>query len=83
MDIISSLFRAIPVNIQLVSINFEENGQIILRGQAQDLNSAFNLVPELEKSPVFAKFSVKVRYATKKITEGGEIIDFEVICRKR
>ncbi|MFA6349341.1 MAG: pilus assembly protein PilM [Candidatus Omnitrophota bacterium] len=83
MDIISSLFRAIPVNIQLVSINFEENGQIILRGQAQDLNSAFNLVPELEKSPVFAKFSVKVRYATKKITERGEIIDFEVICRKR
>ncbi|MCX5712174.1 MAG: pilus assembly protein PilM [Candidatus Omnitrophica bacterium] len=83
MDIVSGLFRVLPADIQLVSLSFDDDGEIILRGQAQGLDSVFNLIPELEKSDALAKFSIKVRYATKKNTERGETVDFEVVCQKK
>lgn len=71
--------QVLPGNVSLASFNYE-NKEIILRGQAQELNSVFSLTGLLEKSEVFRDFNVKVRYATKRKTENGEVVDFEIIC---
>ncbi len=83
MDMIRGVFQSLPSGIQLVSLSFDSDGQIVLRGNAADLNSVFNLVPQLEQSAALSRFGVKVRYATKKNTGQGEEVDFEIICQKR
>lgn len=74
--------QILPGNISLTSFNYE-NKEIVLRGQAQELNSVFNLTALLEKSEVFRNFNVKVRYATKRKLESGEVVDFEIICLRQ
>lgn len=83
VEILYELHRIIPASVFLTNLNYEEKKQVFLRGQTQDLDSIFIFVQELEKSAVFKGFQVKVRYATKKKTQAGEIIDFEVDCLKK
>lgn len=78
MDVIHELYHLIPLDISLVRFIYDDEGVITLRGRAQDLSSVFNFIPLLERSEVFK--NAKVRYATKRKTQAGEIIDFEIIC---
>ncbi len=78
MDVIHELYHLIPPDISLVRFIYDEEGVITLRGRAQDLSSVFNFVPILERSEIFK--NAKVRYATKRKAQTGEIIDFEIIC---
>jgi len=82
LDILYDVHQAIPVGITLVNLGYEENKEVVLRGQAPDLNSVFSLVAVLTDMPAFAKFNVKVRYATKKKTPQGEVINFEIGCSR-
>jgi len=82
LEVLHEVRQILPGNISLVSFNYE-NKEIVLRGHTQELNSVFNLTALLEKSEVFGDFNVKVRYATKRKTEGGEVVDFEIICLRR
>lgn len=82
-DLLYELHQAIPEHISLVSLSYEADNQVILRGQTQELNAVFSLVAKLEKSPPFSGFNIKVRYATQKKTQRGEIVDFEVVCAKK
>jgi len=83
LDALYEINKNIPPQATLVSFTYEEDKQVILRGQSPELNYVFELVSRLEKSPVFRNFSVKVRYASKKRVQSGEIIDFEIICAKK
>lgn len=83
LDIIYELHKIMPDQLSLISIDYEENGAMILRGQAAELDSVFTLVAQMEESEVFKKFNVKVRYATKKRTAAGEITDFEILCLRK
>ena len=84
LEIVYELHRIVPDQIYLVNLGYEEDNQVVLRGQTKELNSVFEFVAQLEKSPVFKNFNaVKVRYATKKNTPTGEIVDFEIGCTKK
>ena len=83
LDLIYQLYQAIPDNISLTSLNYDENNQITLRGNTSELNYVFAFVARLEKSAAFRDFSIKVRYATQKKTQTGVIVDFEIICAKK
>jgi Tfp pilus assembly PilM family ATPase len=83
LDILYELHQVIPPEISLVNFSYEEDRQVILRGQTPQLNAVFTLVQALEKSAVFKNFNIKINYATKKKIQATEIIDFEVISTKR
>ena len=72
-----------PGGASLISLTYEQDKHVILHGQASELSRVFEFVARLEKSAVFKNFNVKVRYATKKRIQAGEIIDFEILCTKR
>jgi len=83
VEILSGLYQAIPERISLTSFTYNQNKELILSGQAQELNSVFGLVSKLEESDVFKKFNIKVRYATQRRLRETEVVDFEIICLKR
>jgi Tfp pilus assembly PilM family ATPase/Tfp pilus assembly protein PilN len=83
MDVLYEVHRTIPEGVVLVSLNYEEGNQVVLHGYTSELKSVFEFVSLLEKSPVFKKFNIKVRYASKKRTQSGEILDFEIVCSKK
>lgn len=82
LDILYDLHKIIPAQISLTNFNFEDNSQILLRGQTSELNAVFMLVSKLKESGIFQKFTIKVKYATNKKTKQGETVDFEIICSK-
>jgi hypothetical protein len=83
LEALYELCGAMPKQVFLVSFNYEEEKQIIIRGQAPELNSVFDFVAGLEKSPLFHAYNIKVRYATKKRMQSGEIVDFEIACLRK
>ena len=82
LDIIYELHQVIPQEVSLVNLTYEEGEGVTLYGQTQELNSVFRLASVLEKSAVFQDFDIKVKYATKKNTLRGELVDFEIVCSK-
>jgi type II secretory pathway component PulL len=82
LDILSQLYQALPKDLSLASFNYEEKGKISLRGQAPQLNSVLSLVSQLEQSPIFNNFNIKVEYATKRKTQNAEMVEFEINCFK-
>lgn len=83
LEAIYEIHRLIPAQVYLASLSYEEAKQVVIRGQTQELGLIFNFVANLEGSPAFKGYSVKVRYATKKRTQAGEIVDFEILCSKK
>ncbi len=83
LDALHELHRTIPQEVYLNSFVYEEDKQIVLRGQAPNLDSVFRLVSEFEKSKVSDNFMPKLRYATKKKTQTKDIVDFEIICLQK
>jgi Tfp pilus assembly protein PilN len=82
LDILHELHQIMPENIFLVNLVREEGGKITLKGQAPELNAVLSLVSQLEKSSIFNNFSIKVEYATKRKSQSGEFVDFQIICLK-
>jgi Tfp pilus assembly PilM family ATPase len=83
LEVLYELHRIMPAQVSLASLIYEEDNQVILRGETQEMNSVLMLVAALEKSAVFQDLNVRLRYATKKNTLSGEIVDFEIVCAKR
>ncbi|MBU1727132.1 MAG: pilus assembly protein PilM [Candidatus Omnitrophica bacterium] len=83
IEIIHEISKALPSQISLINLVYEEPGNTTIRGQAQDLTFVFNFVSQLEKAKVFNGYDIKVRYASKKKTTGGEIVEFEITCTKK
>lgn len=83
LDVLYEIYHLVPAQISLVNLNYEEDKQIILRGQSRELNSVFAFALQLKTPEVFKNFNIKVKYATKKITPLGDMIDFEIVCSER
>ncbi len=83
LDLLSELHQVIPGQVSLVTLTYGEDGTVTMRGQTPQLNSVFDFVGKLEKSAVFKGLGIKVRYATQKKTQGGDIVDFEIVCSKK
>jgi hypothetical protein len=80
LDTLSELHKLAPQDTFITNFTYEDDSQITIRGQSLVLKSILELVSRLEKSNAFNNLSIKVRYATKKKNQTGEIIDFEIIC---
>lgn len=83
LDLLYELYKSMPSRISLNSFSYEEGNQVVLHCQTAELNSVFEFVSKLENSQVFKNFNIKVRYATKKKTQAGEIVDVEIVCLKK
>jgi len=81
LDFLTEANKAVPDSVYLSSFSYEEN-QVIIRGQAGELNGVLEFVSGIEKSKAYADYQVKVRYATKRKTQNAEVIDFEIVCLK-
>jgi len=82
LDVFYELHRVIPDDVSLVNLGYTYDKQVVLRGQALNLGVALKVVSQLEKSLLMRNFNIKMRYATKRNTQGGEIVDFEIVCLK-
>ncbi len=83
LRILYELHRIIPGQIYLTNFSYEGNNQVILHGEAPELEAVFVFVSQLEKSPEFKDFDIRVKYASQKRAQSNEVIDFEIICSKR
>lgn len=83
LDILYELHKVIPEQVYLTNFSYEENNQVILHGQVPELDAVFVFVSQLEKSPEFKNFDIRVKYASQKRAQSNEVIDFEIICSGR
>jgi len=83
LEVLYELHKMMPKDVYLGSFIYEDDNQLALRGQAPELNYVLEMVSALEKSKAFGSFTPKLRYATKKKTQTGDIIDFEIVCLKK
>lgn len=78
LEMFYELHQAMPPQIYLLTFSYEDS-QVVLRGLAPELNAVFKFAGQLEKAQAFGGFNIKVKYATKKQIQAGEIVDFEII----
>ncbi|MCX7661185.1 MAG: hypothetical protein N2Z79_00700 [Candidatus Omnitrophica bacterium] len=78
VDILSDLYQRLPEGLKLFNLLYEEDKELILRGEAKDLSLVFNSTSLLQESMFFRE--ARVGYATKKNVYGSEVVDFEIIC---
>jgi Tfp pilus assembly protein PilN len=80
LSLLSEIHKLLPPEASLASLSYDARGELVLRGQAQDLSRVFSFVAQLEGSPLFKQAQVKVRYASKIKIKTAEVVDFEIIC---
>ncbi len=83
LEMLHQLFQAVPAAISITQFAYEEDKGVVLRGQCVEFNSVLELVSALQKAPAYSKSRVKVRFASRKKTAQGEIVDFEIGCMNR
>ena len=84
VKVLIELNQIIPDQVSLSSLDYDdEEGSITLRGQTNELNQVFTFVSVLQKSSVFKKLDINVKYASKEKGESKEFVNFEINCAKR
>lgn len=81
-DLLYEIHRLAPASLFLSRLEVEEEKETMIAGQAQDLNVVLHFVAQLEKSAVFGNHTIKMRYATRRATTGGDVTDFEIACSR-
>jgi Tfp pilus assembly PilM family ATPase len=83
LDVLYELHRITPQLITLSSLTYEEDSQVILRGQTTEMDTVFAFVSQLEKLTLLKDYAIKINYATQKKIQAGQVIEFEIICQKQ
>ncbi|MBN1913620.1 MAG: PilN domain-containing protein [Candidatus Omnitrophica bacterium] len=83
LDLLSEISRLMPPRASLNNFIYEEGEWVGLYGESQDMNAVLSLVTGLEKSAVMGDYTIKLKHATKRAAESGEIVDFEIDCLRR
>lgn len=83
LELIYAVSQVLPEQVSLVSLMYEESGQLILHGQAQELKTVFDFFSSLDKTPELKNFTTKVKYATSRKTRSGDFVDFEIMSLKK
>jgi len=78
LTMLDYLYKILPKEICLTSVNIERKKQLTIRGLASVMSDVFKLVTALENSPNFK--SVKNTYIRTKKEENAEYADFEIVC---
>ena len=82
LDVLYELHQIMPQEVSLMNFDYEEGSELVLRGQAPELNFVFSFASQLQKSAVFKSFNIKIRHATKNKIIAGEVVDFEIAGKK-
>lgn len=72
------IHKVISPEIYLMSISFDGEDHLTLRGTSNNMSEVFKFINTLEDSKYFQ--NVKTKYATKHEVEGKELTDFEIAC---
>ena len=78
LEVLREIHEITPPNIYLINFMFEDEKEVILKGNAPSMSLVFSFVPILNKSEFFE--NAQVKYATQRKTRRGELTDFEIIC---
>ncbi len=76
IDIFASVHKITPSGMHLSLMDYEGGKSLALRGTAGQMSQVFGYAKALEKSEFFE--NVKIRYATKRVMDGKDIVDFEI-----
>lgn len=82
LELIFELYQKMPMGMYLNNLTFEDEKQVILNGQSTEFNSVSTFATLLQDSALFKNYSIKIRYASKKKTVSGEMVNFEIACVK-
>ncbi len=78
LNLLYEIHRVISPEIYLMSISFDGENRLTLRGTSSSMSEIFKFINSLEDSRYFQ--NVNTKYATKHKVKGKELTDFEVIC---
>lgn len=82
IDFLYASYKNIPEGVYLRNLSYEDQEELILKGDAPELNKVFEYVNRLADSQVLLGYEVEVKQATKK-RSGDSLVSFEIICEKR
>lgn len=80
---LAEIFRIMPKQVFLTSVRYEDNIQLILKGQSEASEGILTLASALKNSPLFQGLAVNVHYITWHKIGTAEIADFEIVCSVR
>ncbi len=78
LNLLNEVYKTIPAEIYLTSIDVENRGQVVLKGHAVAISDVFKFVTSLGRSPFLEK--VRDAYATTKEENNKQYADFEIIA---
>ena len=78
LNLLNEIYKTIPKEVYLTSVDVENRGQVVLKGHAVAISDVFKFVTSLSTSPFLEK--VKNTYATTKEEDNNQYADFEIIA---
>ncbi|MFA5143629.1 MAG: pilus assembly protein PilM [Candidatus Omnitrophota bacterium] len=82
LNILREIYKVVPAEIALNSIDIDENKQLVLKGRGFTMSDVFKFVKKLEESQLFA--SVKASYTRSRRERENdkdmEYVEFEIVC---
>ncbi|MFC1658535.1 pilus assembly protein PilM [Candidatus Omnitrophota bacterium] len=81
LEVLSDVYEALPLDLKISYLKYEDNGPFAVEGTAESLASVFSFVDNLGKSPYFEK--VETRYTRKRKQADKDVVDFALTCTPR
>lgn len=78
LNLFFEIYNYISPEIYLISISYNGEDKVTMRGTSSAMSQVFNFVDKLDKSEYFK--DVETKYANVKKTDEGEAVDFEIAC---
>ncbi|MCF7917194.1 MAG: PilN domain-containing protein [Candidatus Omnitrophica bacterium] len=79
LDLLFEVYKTVSPALYLISISYDEAGELTLRGTSEVMAEVFQFVKNLEESKYFK--NVKTKYANvRKVGKEKEVVDFEIVC---
>jgi len=76
LDALTDLVRSMPQGCSLHMLTINEQGAVVIRGQATTLQDVLDFVVQVEKSPYFGRSNLN--YSSRRKVKDQEIVDFEI-----
>ncbi|MBI3322555.1 MAG: pilus assembly protein PilM [Candidatus Omnitrophica bacterium] len=78
LESVVELYRYTPESMRWSALAYTRGEQVSLRGTAPEIPQVFDMVAQLQRSPVFS--SAEARRTTKKKVGEEDVTEFEIVC---
>ncbi len=79
LEVMAGLYDALPPDVRLSSIRYEDGERFSIKGTSTTMSSVFTLITNLEKSKSKLFTNVKTKYVTSRTEGGVDLADFEIV----